>query len=188
VFSNYFISQQKQQQQEQQHPPSTSPTCQTDTHSLYKQKKKATTVFFDFIPLIMEDPILFHQDEDADMTSTRYNNGPMGTTTMASTTAVVRGVATPESRPETDQERAERAAAAAEVAVMESVTNGGTTNATGGRSASRNPISDQAIMGAVGGEDGVDAHQVWDENGELVRQAFVEFLQNLYVIDLCQAK
>ncbi|KAG7351706.1 replicative DNA helicase [Nitzschia inconspicua] len=125
----------------------------------------------------MEDPATAAMDDGwAD------DDGPMGTADdndnddpmMRNTTTNNNNVATPESaRPETDLERAERAAAAAEVAVMEG-TNAGAQR----RAGSRNPVSDQAIMGAVNGDDAVDAHQVVDESGELVRQAFVEFLQN----------
>ena len=84
-----------------------------------------------------------------------------------------RNVATPEQqqREESPRERAERAAAAAEVAVMD-------TSGTARRT-QRNPQADAALMGATAlTQDAVAPVQTLDESGELVRQAFVEFLQN----------
>jgi hypothetical protein len=127
----------------------------------------------------MEDPALMNQDlahDDDD------DDAPLGTADAVNAAPGGGGaVATPDSRPsppppETDQEAAERAAAMAEVHVMEGANHHAASRRGAG---ARNPVSDQAIMGAVGGDNAVDAHQVLDESGELVRQAFVEFLQNL---------
>jgi hypothetical protein len=105
-----------------------------------------------------------------------YNNGSddeersVGMT-VADASGETTNVATPEHpRDESPQERAERAAAAAEVAVME--------GANASRRTQRNPNADAALMGATGTEDAVAPLQTLDESGELVRQAFVEFLQN----------
>lgn len=95
-------------------------------------------------------------------------------------------VATPESRntnttprdydDEDPLEAAEAAAAAAEVAAMEGGQN------EGGNRRGRDPTADRALMGAHdaadGGDNVVAAHEVLDESGELVRGAFLEFLQN----------
>jgi hypothetical protein len=125
----------------------------------------------------MEDPALMNQDlaHDDD------DDAPRGTADAVNAAPGGGAVATPDSRPppplpETDQEAAERAAAMAEVHVMEGANHHAASRRGAG---ARNPVSDQAIMGAVGGDNAVDAHQVLDESGELVRQAFVEFLQNL---------
>eukprot|EP00536_Pseudo-nitzschia_multiseries_P018406 jgi/Psemu1/321321/estExt_fgenesh1_pm.C_24880001 len=64
---------------------------------------------------------------------------------------------------------------------------GGTNNAASGRGGGgagrgRDPAADRALMGvadaADGGDNIVAAHEVLDESGELVRAAFLEFLQN----------
>jgi hypothetical protein len=59
----------------------------------------------------------------------------------------------------------EAAAAAAEVAAME----------RGPNARGRDPTGDEALMGAIG-EEGVGNLEVVDESGELVRQAFLQFL------------
>jgi hypothetical protein len=59
----------------------------------------------------------------------------------------------------------EAAAAAAEVAAME----------RGPNARGRDPTGDEALMGATG-EEGVGNLEVVDESGELVRQAFLQFL------------
>jgi hypothetical protein len=58
------------------------------------------------------------------------------------------------------------AAAAAEVLALEQNT----------RNRRRDPTGDQALMGATGGDGVVGAFEVVDESGELVRQAFLQFL------------
>lgn len=59
------------------------------------------------------------------------------------------------------------AAAAAEVLALEQNT----------RNRRRDPTGDQALMGATGTDAGaVGAFEVVDESGELVRQAFLQFL------------
>jgi hypothetical protein len=70
-------------------------------------------------------------------------------------------VATPE------QDHAEAAAAAAEVAAMEQRNTRG-----------RDPTGDQALMGASNDDGNVDTFEATDESGELVRQAFLQFLQD----------
>jgi hypothetical protein len=69
----------------------------------------------------------------------------------------------PIATPEDDQNEAQ--AAAAEVAAMERPTNRG-----------RDPTADEALMGAAPNEDGVAGFEIVDESGELVRQAFLQFL------------
>jgi hypothetical protein len=71
-------------------------------------------------------------------------------------------VATPDNQ---NYEDAEAAAAAAEVAAM--------TQQTGGRG--RDPTADQAIMGATN-DEGVAGMEARDESGELVHNAFLQFL------------
>jgi hypothetical protein len=135
----------------------------------------------------MEDPIQA-QDPDYDDGETETwsddngeGGGDVGPLTTTTTTAPQPGAAvvvvdasspTRQQQPESRQEIAEQAAARAEVAVMEG------PNTTNGRGTQRNTTADQALLGAIN-NDTVDAHnQVLDESGELVRQAFAEFLQN----------
>ena len=68
----------------------------------------------------------------------------------------------------------EAAAAAAEVAAMERQQDRN-INLTAARA------GDQAIMGATGNatDDGVEGHENVDELGEMIRQAFLEFLGEL---------
>ena len=68
----------------------------------------------------------------------------------------------------------EAAAAAAEVAAMEQQQDRN-INGTAARA------GDQAIMGATGNatDDGVEGHENVDELGEMIRQAFLEFLGEL---------
>lgn len=68
----------------------------------------------------------------------------------------------------------EAAAAAAEVAAMERQQD---RNVIGGAARA----GDQAIMGATGNatDDGVEGHENVDELGEMIRQAFLEFLGEL---------
>jgi hypothetical protein len=73
-------------------------------------------------------------------------------------------VATPENQNQ-NYEDAEAAAAAAEVAAM--------AQQTGGRG--RDPAADQAIMGATN-DEGVAGMEARDESGELVHNAFLQFL------------
>jgi predicted metal-dependent phosphoesterase TrpH len=138
----------------------------------------------------MEDPIQA-QDPDYDDGETETwsddngeGGGDVGPTTTTRTArqpaaaVVVVDASSParqqgqQQQPESRQEIAEQAAARAEVAVMEG------PNTTNGRGTQRNTTADQALLGAIN-NDTVDAHnQVLDESGELVRQAFAEFLQN----------
>ena len=68
----------------------------------------------------------------------------------------------------------EAAAAAAEVVAMERQQD---RNVIGGAARA----GDQAIMGATGNatDDGVEGHENVDELGEMIRQAFLEFLGEL---------
>ena len=45
----------------------------------------------------------------------------------------------------------------------------------------RDPTGDQALMGANHDDGNVEGLEARDENGELVREEFLKFLQNLYV-------
>jgi hypothetical protein len=71
-------------------------------------------------------------------------------------------VATPDNQ---NYDGAEAAAAAAEVAAMARQTDG----------RGRDPTADQAIMGASN-DEGVAGMEATDESGELVHQAFLQFL------------
>ena len=70
----------------------------------------------------------------------------------------------PVATPEDDDDAHEAAAAAAEVAAMGRGRRG------------RDTTADEALMGAVGGDEGVGSFELLDESGELVRQAFLQFL------------
>mmetsp|Transcript_35493 Transcript_35493/g.85907 ORF Transcript_35493/g.85907 Transcript_35493/m.85907 type:complete len:1130 (-) Transcript_35493:2-3391(-) len=78
------------------------------------------------------------------------------------------------------REEAERAAAAAEVAAQSvgAGGGGGAGMAMGQRANSRNVTADQALMGVTATDGNADAFEVHDESAALVREAFVEFLQN----------
>jgi hypothetical protein len=133
----------------------------------------------------MEDPTLQQRQrrDDQDLWSDDDGDeeGPTTSTTAAAamdSTVVDVIAASPTDHRRSRQEIAEQAAARAEVAVLEgtAASSLGTTGRGGGTQ--RNVAADQALLGAVN-NDAVDAHNdVLDESGELVRQAFVEFLQN----------
>lgn len=74
-------------------------------------------------------------------------------------------IATPDNQNYDDD--AEAAAAAAEVAAMARQTDG----------RGRDPTADQAIMGASN-DEGVAGMEATDESGELVHQAFLQFLSD----------
>jgi hypothetical protein len=107
------------------------------------------------------------QDYDEDAASSVEGTRPM---TSQQQQEGARGVATPDTEgtrrnTTSDEDDREAAAAAAEVAVME-----------GGNSRRRDPTGDQALMGALNDDGGVPIDAV-DESGELVQQAFLQFLQ-----------
>jgi hypothetical protein len=108
------------------------------------------------------------QDYDEDAASSVEGTRPM---TSQQQEQGARGVATPDTEgtrrnTTSDEDDREAAAAAAEVAVMEG----------GNNSRRRDPTGDQALMGALNEEGGVP-FEVVDESGELVQQAFLQFLQ-----------